>query len=538
MMHFDEMTALLYLEGQLDAAHAQNVGRHAETCAECRELLRVLQNESVWLREAIAQDEETVPARVLEMPSGGRLPWGWIATLGFSAAGAYTLWSAIIQPWRAQAAQAGFTQGSLLTMLFFTSAFWKGWDAMRSLMESSAAVILVMVLMWLLRHRLRRATIGLVVASAVLGALAMPQAAMAADTEHGNPDYVLAAGKVVKTDLIVAADSTRIDGEVDGDLIVFSSYVTVEGHVKGDVIAFGQEVRVNGTVDGNVRAWCQRLSIMGTVARNVMSWSETDDIVETGSVGGTLTAAGDKLDIDGKIAGDVLAFGNAFNLNGSLGHDLTYKGVNLTIGSGAEIKGKTKYTGRNQATVSPDAKMGSQIEFTQRKRGPNYTEARYYWHRVLLWGASLLFGIVLLWLMPGFFFDATSACNRFGLSTGLGVLFLIATPIAAVLVCVTIVGIGLGIATALVYVISLYAAQTFVGCWLGEKLLGPSNGVPAAIGRMALGLLILRVAGMMPYWIGAMVTAVVLVCGLGAIVLAIHRNMRRGTTVTAMAPAA
>ena len=50
MSHFDEMTCLLYLEGQLDADHAEGVRTHAAGCAECRGLLRALQTESVWLR--------------------------------------------------------------------------------------------------------------------------------------------------------------------------------------------------------------------------------------------------------------------------------------------------------------------------------------------------------------------------------------------------------------------------------------------------------------------------------------------------------
>jgi hypothetical protein len=307
MMHFDEMTGLLYLEGQLDASHAQHVAAHAKTCAECGELLRALESEGAWLREALTRDDESIPASVIESPSEGRFPWGWIATLGFGAAGAYTLWSTLIEPWRAQAAQAGFTQGNLLTMLFFSGAFWKGWDAMRSLMESSAVVILAMTVMWLLRRQLRRATTLAVVMTAALCALAMPRAAMAADIVHGRPNYTLPEGTEIKTDLIVAGERIEIDGDVDGDLIAFSQYLVVNGHVKGDVLAFGRDVHVQGTVDGNVRSWSELLSITGRVGRNVMSFAGTTEVLEKGTVGGSLTSAsGDLVDIEGKVLGDML----------------------------------------------------------------------------------------------------------------------------------------------------------------------------------------------------------------------------------------
>ena len=71
MNHFDEMTCLLYLEGQLDADHAEGVRTHAAGCAECRGLLRALQTESVWLRESLEADDESVPAR-LGASSGAR----------------------------------------------------------------------------------------------------------------------------------------------------------------------------------------------------------------------------------------------------------------------------------------------------------------------------------------------------------------------------------------------------------------------------------------------------------------------------------
>jgi anti-sigma factor RsiW len=53
MNHFDEMTGLLYLEGQLDNDRAQEVRAHSSSCADCRGLLHALQTESVWLRASL-----------------------------------------------------------------------------------------------------------------------------------------------------------------------------------------------------------------------------------------------------------------------------------------------------------------------------------------------------------------------------------------------------------------------------------------------------------------------------------------------------
>jgi len=525
MNHFDEMNCLLYLEGQLEPDRAREVAEHAASCAGCRDLLRALKTEGVWLRQALSAEEDSVPARLMEAPERGSAPWGWIAALGLAAGGMYTLWSGIVEPWRAQAEQAGFTQGNFLTMLFFSGSFWKGWDSMRSLMEFMAMATLGIVVTWLFRRHWKRFTTVGVVMSAVACALAMAPTANAADVKHGDPNYTLASGQEIKTDLIVFADTTRIDGDVDGDLIAWSRNIIVNGHVKGDVLAWGQDVRVNGTVDGNVRTLAQTATVAGSVARNFMAWTGQADLDEKGTIGGSATLGAGNSTLSGKIAGDVLAFGGHYELDGSFGRNVMLHSEELSIGSTAEIKGSTKYEGNHEAEVASGAKLASPIDFVTLKHGPDYKQVRYYWHQTLLWGASFLFGLVVLLLAPGFFFDAQDACKKVAPAVGFGVLFLIATPIAAVLICFTIVGIGVGISTVLLYFVAAYSTQVFVGGWLGEKLLGPGTGIAPAVGRLALGLGILRILRMLPYVRGAVFCAV-LVWGMGALVLAFYKRIR------------
>ena len=526
--HFDEMTGLLYLEGQLDAGHAGEVSAHVASCAACRELLHALETEGVWLREALTSDSESIPARVVAAPERGSAHWGWIAAFGLGAGGAYTLWSGFVEPWLTQASQAGFTQGNLLTMLFFTGAFWKGWDSMRSLMEFLAVATLGTVALWLVRKHWQRFTAIAFVASGLTCALALPQPVAAADVEHGDPSYTLPAGQEVKTDLIVAAERARIDGDVDGDLILFCNSVTVNGHVKGDIIAFSQELRINGPVDGNVRSTAQSLMLNNTVGRNVMAWAQELDLDQKAHVGGTMTMGVTDLVLNGNVGGDLLALAQSTEINGSMGHDVTIRGARrgdrLTIGATAEIAGRTKYTGTHQPDVSSSAKLGSPIQFGELKRGPDYSGLRYYWHQVMFWGASFLLGLVILLLAPGFFFDTVQASKRIGPAIGFGALFLFATPIAAIIVCITIVGLSVGIPVILFYGVAVYSAKIFIGAWLGEKLLGAGVGIGAAVGRLALGLLILRAIGLVPY-AGFWVSVAVVMWGLGAVVLSLHRRM-------------
>ena len=524
--HFDEMTGLLYLEGQLDADHARGVSAHVAACGSCRELLSALEKEAVWLRESLVSDDESIPAHLIAEPKRGAIGWGWLVAFGLGVGGAYTLWTGFIEPSLTQAAQAGFTQGNILTMLFFTGAFWKGWDAMRNLPEFLAAATLGTVALWLLRKHWQRFTTIAFVMSAIACALALPSAARAAEVKHGDPSYTLPAGQEVKNDLIIAAERSRIDGDVDGDLISFSNSLTVNGHVKGDIIAFGREIVVNGPVDGNVRVWCESLSLNSTVGRNALVWAGQLALDEKATVGGSMTLGVGSVELDGHVGGDLLALVGDITINGRLDRDATIRGQRLDIGPNAEIDGQTKYEGRGQPEIASGAKLASPIQITVPKRGPDYTRVDYYWHQVMLWGASFLFGLVLLLVAPGFFADAVQEARRAGPAVGFGALFFFATPIAVIIACATIVGLGIGISAALLYLIAVYAAQVFVGSWIGEQLLGFSAGVGAAASRLALGLVIIHAAVMVPFagwWIRLFIVPI---WGLGALVLALHKRMR------------
>jgi cytoskeletal protein CcmA (bactofilin family) len=536
MNHFDEMTGLLYLEQQLDANRAQEVRTHVVTCNQCRSLLRALELEGVWLRQSLDADDESVPAHLMQAPEHRGTPWGWLSALGLSAGGAYTMWSGVVEPWRAQAAQSGFTQGNLLTMLFFSGAFWKGWDAMRSLTEFLAVATVGMVVIWLLRRHLRRMTTLAVVMSAMLMALTLAPAGQAADIKHGDPNFKLASGETIHTDLIVSADSTTIDGDIDGDLIAFSRSVTVNGHVKGDVISFSEELHVNGVVDGNVRTFVKELRLNGTVGRNVMAWAGDVNFDEKSTVNGTMTLGSGDGVLNGKLVGDLLSFSGSLQIDGNFGRNVAIRAGNLTIGPQTVIVGDTKAQLRRQPEISPQAKLGTpiQVTITQHDSDTSYSSPRYYWHQVLLWGASFIFGLGLLLLVPGFFFDSVGACKRTGPAVGFGALFLIAFPILAIIVCITIVGIGAGIASLMLWAIGCYAAQVVVGTWLGDKMLGASVGFGATLGHMALGLLVLRAIYLIPY-LGAWVLWGVVCLGLGAFVLAIHRNNRAQLQTTGVA---
>ncbi len=528
--HLDEMTCLLYLEGQLDRERARQVSTHAEICAPCRTLFHALERESRLLTRAMAEEDELLPARLLVLPERRvhSLQWIWAAAFGLAAMGVYALYTGYIEPWQQQLSQAGFGGTNLLSLLIFQGAFWKGWQSMISLFEILALLILASGGVMFLRRRLRRASALALLFAGFFAAVVFPASAAAAEVRH-EQTYTLSKGETIKNDLYVYCGRARIDGTVEGDLIAFAGGVDVNGHVTGDVIAFSRTLRITGQVDGNVRAFTNTLTIGGIVSRNVTSFGDVFDLDSAAKIGGGATIFADTASLDGKIMRDVLAFAGRSSIAGSIGGNLKMKGRMLSIGSTADIRGSSRFTGKEPPEVSPQAKLASPIDFHKLEEESEYRHAKYYVWRVIWTAATLLFGLVLFLLMPQFARDTVGSAERYGASFGLGVLVLFGVPIAAVIACLTIVGIPLGVSVVILWLAALYSSQIVVGAVLGKWLFGPATEIWNTIGRMALGLILLQVVttALRPvHYVGALVKLAVLLWGMGAISMALYKRFQ------------
>src|SRR5882757_5744881 len=93
--HLDEMTLLLYVEGQLDRKRAQEVSAHTQDCATCRTLLRALERESRLLTRAMLEEDEPLPARLAQFQERARrsMQWIWGLVFGLAATGVYALYT-------------------------------------------------------------------------------------------------------------------------------------------------------------------------------------------------------------------------------------------------------------------------------------------------------------------------------------------------------------------------------------------------------------------------------------------------------------
>jgi cytoskeletal protein CcmA (bactofilin family) len=529
--HLDEMTCLLYIERQLDRVRGQQVSEHVEECAACRTLLRALERESRLLTRAMLEEEEALPARLAQFQERARrsMQWIWGLAFGLAATGVYALYTTYVEPWQTELEKAGFGGSNLLSLLIFQGALWKGWQSMATLLEILALLTLGIFGAALFRRRMRRGSALALVFAGLWAVLLLPNAAAATETRKGQSVSV-GKDETIKGDIFLFSDRIRVDGKVQGDVFAFGKHVEIDGHVNGDVFSFSQLLDINGQVDGNVRAATNTLTIRGTIAKNVLTFDDTVNLESAGKIGGSLTIFVDTLNLDGTLGRDLLMFGKHPSISGRVGGEIKAKVDTLTINSGAEVDGPIHVEGNNPPEVSSQAKLASPVDYHKSEHKPRYMEAHYYiWQ--LIWTAALvLFGLVLFQLMPAFSRQAVENAERYGASFGLGVLVFFGVPIAACIACITVVGLFVGISALLVWYASLYYAQVIVGGLVGQWLMGRTREVWPLIGRMVVGLVIVRLATTIP-GIGGWVKFGVILWGLGAISLALYRRFQPAVAV-------
>ena len=539
MNHYDEMACLLYLEGQLDPARSRELAAHIAECAPCRDLLHALQHETILLSSALTEDNESMPARLASEQVRSLPSWVWTLAFGAFAAGAYWFWTDGIGPWFDQLSNAGFGGTDVFSMILFSGAFWEGWSDMIDAMQIGALILVAVVAIGWIRRRLRRSVAIAVVMSALLFALALPPQAAAADVRRAQSISV-PAGETVHNDLIATGGSVRIEGTVEGDVIAFTRDLAVTGHVTGDVIAFAEEAVIDGIVDGNVRVFSRGAVLQGTVGKNVSAFGRSVDLISKANIGGGMIVLAGEMDLDGKIQRDLLGLVGRSNLDGLIGGQAWVHGGSLMVESTAEIRGPATFEGPQQPVIEAGAKLASPIrtEITQDVRRTRRSTARVAIRAIVSYGAALAVGILLLVIFPGFFSATLHEAGKIGLPIGIGALGLITGAFLLVLgILLLIVGIAAGVAGVMAYAPILYVAQVFVGTWLGNRVMGQPPAVTSAVvGRMAVGLLILRVAGLIPF-LGGLVWLAALLWGTGAVLLGFYRMSRAESAPNAPLPA-
>jgi hypothetical protein len=336
------------------------------------------------------------------------------------------------------------------------------------------------------------------------------------------------AGPAVQRNVYAAAGAVRPSGPVQGDFLAAGGRVTIDQPVGGDVSVAGGSVDVRAPIGDDLRAVGGDIAIGSNVGGELFVAGGNVALRAGSNIAGPARIHAGTAVIDGRIGGDLTAYAQKLTINGVVLGRVRVAAQDVELGPAARVAGGIDYAGATEPRRAPGAIVGGAITRTEgatpRQERGHRAPGAFWAGGFFSFVALLACGTLLLLVAPGF---AARAPMRIASSPwrafGFGLAALLAVPIVAVLLCITLLGIPLGIAVmALAPVLML--AGFLVGALHVSGLLTSAlsraapAGFTARVGYLALALVVLLLVARVPF-AGPLAMLLVTLTGVGACAL-------------------
>ena len=432
--------------------------------------------------------------------------------------------------------------------------------------------------------RARSLNLLLALMLAMTSTLALVGVAYAGDFRGGD-QVIIGEDEVINDDLYIGASRLVVDGAIKGDLYAVAQEIIINGTVDGNVLCGAQFITINGTVADNVFAGGITLSLgpAASVGHNVLFGGFGLEAEPGSRIGHDVLMGGYQAQLSGEIAQDLRAGLGVLELNGKVGRDVEVEvgaagedpdpmtffpampvetlPPGLRIADSASIGGKLTYTSESEGQIASGAQIRGGVAHETKppaaKRRPD--TAIVSGMGIVAWVARvigtfialLIVGALVLWLLPEAMHRVTDVLQtRPWPSLGWGclteIVVFIGVPLAVAVVIVlalisglvtlgqlagTVMSLGLtavSLLTATFSLVAVYVTKVVVAFLVGRLLL--KRVQPSWAERwfwpLLLGVTLFVILRAIPV-VGALVSFVVTLIGLGAIVLGLRDYWRQ-----------
>ncbi len=333
-------------------------------------------------------------------------------------------------------------------------------------------------------------------------------------------------GERVKN-LYTVGNFISINGDIEKSLYTAGNVITISGNIEGSVNAAGNTIVVRGNVGDSVHAGGSSVLIEGEIKEDLFLGGGNIIITKSASVGGDLILGGGNVEINGPIAGDILLGGGNVTINSKISGKVKASVDQLKLGPLAEIEGNLNYTSPKEVEMDEGAKVLGEIEFNKkqiRKAGLGKKSGTFSGILTLAFLLKILMsiaaGLVLIYLLRNLSEKVIrGSLTRFWKNLGLGFSALILTPIAALIILITIIGAWVSGLIMVAYFLMLLLAGTLAniafGSWL-IKIVKKKESYPINWQAVVIGVISLKIITLIPF-IGWLVGLVFCLIALGAL---------------------
>lgn len=337
-----------------------------------------------------------------------------------------------------------------------------------------------------------------------------------------------------ENDVYTTGASVTQNGTLTGDLIAAGGTVTMTGNVTQDVMAAGGTLSIIGRIEGDARLAGGTVLLNAPVGEDVLAVGGTVSLSETARVGKDLFIAAGNVSISSEVGGDVHVAGGEIYINSPIMGSVDVRSQRLTFGPRAQVRGKITYRGEQEAVIQQGAVV-SPVEFIKDTKQTSY---RAGWRGVSS-VTGFMIGMLALFLVALSLWKVGAGAVALLLknveqspwkSLGIGFLGGIVTPIASVILLITVIGSYLAGVIGLTFALSLLIAYATSSIFLGALLMKWIKKTPALTlswSALVLGVVVFSLLGIIPI-IGWLINGVITLMVFGGIMSTLYASMKRG----------
>ena len=366
-----------------------------------------------------------------------------------------------------------------------------------------------------------------------------------ADYQAGAELFI---NELVPQDLYVAGGEIRVKAPIRGDLSGAGGELSLNGSTGADVNLFVGQLDFTGEIADDLRCICGQGRLNGKIGGEAMLMGGDFSFAPDSRIGGDLVFWGGKLQTRGKIKGNLIVQGGDITINGDVGGNLVVQGgrveINgqikglsqiqadtLVIGSGARFTGPVEYfsengkvdfgtsTGDTAPEFNPE--LATKSGWSDNQTGPLFQGAGA-WLFVYGLAAGLVFLVVFAFFFGAAFRQAGEKLLKSPpASLGIGFLYYATTPVAGIILMITVIGIPFAFFLGMIYLSTILLgtvlAAPVIAYALDKKL--EKNWSQGRLIGLSLGIFILlKLLGLIPI-LGWLLIILVVLATVGALVM-------------------
>jgi cytoskeletal protein CcmA (bactofilin family) len=356
--------------------------------------------------------------------------------------------------------------------------------------------------------------------------MSFPAMSQAAEFKAGQT-YSLYKDEIISGNLYAAGSNVTIDGNVDGDLHAVGGNILINGRVRDDLFAAGGTINVISEVGQDLRLAGGNIVVNNKVNGDLVVAGGTIELTSNSFTRGDVMIAGGSVNINGPIEGNLTVKGGDVTINSEVkGRVSIAAGNKFNIGSRAIINNDLNYTSPLEAQIDSNAKISGKVSYTPLPVKNRDKGGKTAFSAILtfFWIAKLL-ALIICALIIFYFFRketiqvADKAWENFARYFLRGFIMLFLTPIAIVIMLITLVGMPLALMALFSYLVFLLLAGILSGVLFGRvlyQLLERKLATSVTWENIVVGILILMLVGLIPF-IGWVIVFIFFLVSLGSI---------------------